>query len=499
MVVQADAVVRAIRAADLSCELVGEADVVVTSVTHDSRRVSPGSLFVCLRGDAFDGHDFAATAVADGASAVLVDHRIVGLDGVSQLVVGNTRHAVGPAAAAIVGHPSRSLATVGITGTNGKTTTAQMVATILDVVGMSSGVIGTLHGTRTTPEAADLQHMLAGFVAGDRTAAVMEVSSHALALHRIDGTAFDVVAFTNFGQDHLDLHETVEEYFRAKSSLFDRKFSPIAVVNVDDPHGRVLADVLLDRTGDAVLRVVEISTNDAADVVVEAGRHSYRWRGHVVEVPIGGDFNVANSLAALTIVAELGVDPAAAVAGVAQLETVPGRFERVDSDRADERGISVIVDYAHTPDGLEQLLESARHVVGTDHGVIVTFGCGGDRDRDKRSSMGEVAARLADRVIITSDNPRTEDPAAIIDDVLSGVSEHYRSSTTSNPDRRAAIAEALDTAERGDIVLIAGKGHEATQDLGDVVIDFDDRRVASSLLDGERPGANPAQERTKTS
>lgn len=499
MAAQAEAVVRAIRAAGLSCELVGDADIAVTSVTHDSRNVTGGSLFVCLRGDAFDGHDFAQTAVADGATAVLVDHRIEGLVAASQLIVENTRQAVGPAAAAIAESPSLSLTTVGITGTNGKTTTAQMVATILDTVGMSAGVVGTLHGTRTTPEAADLQNMLAGFVTEGRTAAVMEVSSHALALCRVDGTSFDVVAFTNFGQDHLDLHETVEEYFRAKSMLFDRKFSPIAVVNVDDPYGRVLADVLLDRTGDDVMRVVEISTNDASDVVVEAGRHSYRWRGHVVEVPIGGDFNVANSLAALTIVAELGVDPAAAVAGLTQLETVPGRFERVDSVRANELGISVIVDYAHTPDGLEQLLESARNVVGANHSVIVTFGCGGDRDRDKRPVMGEVATRLADRVIITSDNPRTEDPTAIIDDVLSGVPEHYRSSTTSNPNRRAAIAEALDAAEQGDIVLIAGKGHEATQDLGDVVIDFDDRRVACSLLDGERPGANPAQERMQTS
>lgn len=499
MTARVDAVVGAIHAAGLTCELVGEPDVVVTSVTHDSRRVAAGSLFVCLRGDAFDGHDFAEAAVAAGASAVLVDHRLADLNGASQLIVGNTRHAVGPAAAAIVDHPSRRLTTVGITGTNGKTTTAQMVATILDAADMSPGVVGTLHGARTTPEAADLQHTLAGFVAHGQSSAVMEVSSHALALHRVDGTSFDVVAFTNFGQDHLDLHQTVEEYFRAKSMLFDRKFSPVAVVNVDDPHGRVLADVLLDRTGDESLRVVEISTTDASDVVVEAGRHSYRWRGHAVAVPIGGDFNVANSLAALTIAVELGVEPATAVNGLAQLETVPGRFERVDNDRAAERGISVIVDYAHTPDGLEQLIESARHVVGADHDVIVTFGCGGDRDRDKRSSMGEVAARLADRVIVTSDNPRTEDPSAIIDDVLSGVAEHYRCTTTSNPDRRAAIAEALDAAKQGDIVLIAGKGHEATQDLGDTIIDFDDRRVAGSLLDGKRPGVNPAQERTQTS
>lgn len=493
MTQNAASVAEAVRAIGVGCELVGDGDSVIVAATHDSRAVARGSLFACLRGAAFDGHDFAAAAAAAGASALLVDHELQSVTGAAQLIVDDTRIAVGPAAAAVYGHPSSSIATVGITGTNGKTTTAHLVAAILDHVGMRTGVIGTLHGPRTTPEAADLQQTLADFVADGCAAAVMEVSSHALALHRVDGTTFDVVAFTNFGQDHLDLHETVEEYFRAKSMLFDRSFAPIAVVNVDDPHGRVLADVLIDRTGDAAMRVVEISAADVNDVVVEAGRHAYTWRGHAVEVPIGGDFNVANSLAALTIAAELGIDLASAVAGVARLSTVPGRFERVESAAADQRGISVVVDYAHTPDGLEQLLVSARRVVGDDHRVVVTFGCGGDRDRDKRPAMGDVASRLADRTIVTSDNPRTEDPERIIDDVLSGVAEQYRQSTTSNPDRRAAIAEALDAAERGDIVLIAGKGHEATQDLGDVVIDFDDRLVAGALLD-----AHLAEERTQT-
>lgn len=499
MTATAGDVLEAIREAGMRSEIIGDPAVEVVAVTHDSRNVSDGSLFACLRGGAFDGHDFARTAVDAGATVLLVDHRIDGLAATTQLLVDDTRVAVGPAASAVEGQPSRALKTVGITGTNGKTTTAQLVAAILEATGVSTGIVGTLHGPRTTPEAADLQHLLSDFIAEGHTAAVMEVSSHALALHRVDGTEFDVVAFTNFGQDHLDLHETIEEYFRAKSRLFDRAFAPIAVVNVDDPHGRVLADVLLDRTGDEAMRVVAISIDDLSDVVVDAARHSYRWRDLRVEVPIGGDFNVANSLAALTIAVELGVDAANAVSGIARLEPVPGRFERVESAAADERGISVIVDYAHTPDGLEQLLASARRVVGADRKVIVTFGCGGDRDRDKRSGMGEVAARLADRVIVTTDNPRTEQPNAIIDDVLSGVAAQYRCSTTSNPDRRAAIAEALDVAEHGDIVLIAGKGHEATQDLGDVVVDFDDRSVARVLLDGERPSAPDAPERTQTS
>ena len=475
-----------LRAVGLACDVIGDGDVTLGSVTHDSRAVDPGALFACLRGDAFDGHLFASDAVRSGARALLVDHRLDVSRDVTQLVVADTRRAVGPLAALVAGDPSRRITTVGITGTNGKTTTAQLVASILDEVGRSTGVIGTLHGPRTTPEAADLQRRLAGFVDDGMSAAVMEVSSHALALHRVDGTSFDVVAFTNFGHDHLDLHGTPEEYFRAKSLLFDARFAPVAVIDVDDPHGRVLADVVADRSGADALRVVEVSLSDVSDVEVDPGEHRYTWRGVDVVVPIGGDFNVSNSLLALTIATELGIEPERAAAAIAGAAAVPGRFERVATDAGDRRGISVIVDYAHTPDGLERLLESARDAVPAGCDVVVVFGCGGERDRPKRPQMGAVAARLADRVVVTSDNPRREDPLAIIDDILGGVPDDDRARTSSNPDRRAAIDEALASARPGDLVVIAGKGHETTQDLGDRIVDFDDRIVVRSLL-GDRP------------
>ena len=479
-------VVDAARSAGIRIDVEVPADVdpgtvVVGSVTHDSRVVRDGTLFVCLPGSSFDGHDFAAAAVADGATALLVERRLADVGDVAQLVVDDTRRAAGPIASAVHGQPSQRLDTVGITGTNGKTTTAQMLASVLERCDRSTGVVGTLHGPRTTPEATELQAMLARFVEEGRSSAVMEVSSHALALHRVDGTRFDVVAFTNFGHDHLDLHGSPEAYFRAKSELFDVRFAPVAVINVDDPHGRLLADTVSARTGAEAMQVVEVSLDELDDVEVGAGAHRYRWRGLDVRVPIGGDVNVANSQMALTIAVRLGVDPADAVDAIAHLPSVPGRFERVESADADRRGISVVVDYAHTPDGLERLLASARDVVG-DGRVIAVFGCGGERDREKRPGMGSVASRLADHVVVTSDNPRREDPSAIIAEILAGVEPQGRAEMTSDPDRRAAIAEALALATPGDLVVIAGKGHETTQDLGDRVVDFDDRRVVRLLL-----------------
>ena len=297
MAVVVSVIADAIRHAGNGCEIVGDPDVSVSAATHDSRSVRNGGLFVCLRGTSFDGHDFAAGAVADGAAALLVEGRL-DLEA-SQIVVTDTRSAAGPAASAVYGHPSNALTTVGITGTNGKTTTAQLLAAILDHVdeskGASTGIVGTLHGPRTTPEATDLQALLADFVDAGRTAAVMEVSSHALALHRVDGIRFDVVAFTNFGHDHLDLHGTPEEYFRAKSTLFDASFAPVAVIDVDDAHGRLLADTVAARTGADEMRVVEVTENSISDVVVTPSSHSYRWRGIDVAVPLGGDFNVAKS------------------------------------------------------------------------------------------------------------------------------------------------------------------------------------------------------------
>ncbi len=461
-------------------DVVGDAGVVVTGMSHDSRAVQPGHVFACLRGGRFDGHDHAPDAVRSGAVALLVDHRLDDVGSVAQIIVADTRLAVGPAAAAAWGDPAQRLMMVGITGTNGKTTTAQIVAAALDGTGMATGVIGTLHGPRTTPEAPELHEVLAGFVAEGRQAAVMEVSSHALELHRIDGTRFDVVGFTNFGHDHLDLHGSPEAYFRAKSALFSSAFAPRAVINVDDAHGRLLADAV-----DGDIDVSRVRADDLSDVEIGASSHSYDWRGRRVVVALGGDFNVANSQMALELVSRLAetdpnVDLDRAIGGLSSLAPVPGRFELVETDETAARDIAVVVDYAHTPDGLERVLESARPI--TSGRVIVVFGCAGQRDREKRPVMGEIAGRLADLAVATSDNPRGEDPEAIIDDVVAGVDPQYRSRVSSEPDRRLAIRRAVQLAEAGDTVVIAGKGHETYQDLGDATVEFDDRVVAREEL-----------------
>lgn len=447
-------------------------------VVHDSRAVTAGCLFACLRGEHSDGHKFAARALADGAVVVLVDHLLDGLDPSTQLVVDDTRRRLGPIAAMVAGNPSDRLTAVGITGTNGKTTTAHLLAAILEAAGHPTGVVGTLHGTRTTPEAPELQQLLSGFVERGDTAAVLEVSSHALALHRVDGTHFDAVVFTNLGHDHLDLHGSLEAYFRAKAALFAAQFAPIGVVNVDDIHGRLIADA----AGGTDFRVVPFSVGDLTDVDVTTTSHRYTWRDTRFDVPLGGEFNVSNSLAALATAEVLGVDIGVAAVALASVSPVAGRFEVVDSPPAIERGITVVVDYAHTPDGLETVLRSARRALG-DGDVIVVFGCGGDRDREKRPEMGAVAARCADRVVVTSDNPRHESPMSIIDDIIGGISGADREHVAAIADRREAIGHALDTAHRGDIVVIAGKGHERTQDFADRVVDFDDRVVARKHLE----------------
>jgi UDP-N-acetylmuramoyl-L-alanyl-D-glutamate--2,6-diaminopimelate ligase len=451
--------------------VVGDAATTVTAMTHDSRLVSGGSLFVCVRGEHVDGHAFAADAVAAGAAALLVDHP---LDiPVAQLVVDDTRPAMGPVAAAVHDEPSRDLQVVGVTGTNGKTTTTHLLAAILRADGRPTGVIGTLSGAHTTPEAPELQERLDGFrAAGDR-AVVMEASSHALALHRVDGTRFAAAVFTNLGIDHLDLHGTVEEYFRAKARLFTPELAAVGVTNVDDAHGRLLFDA-------APIAMVPYSRADVADLEVTADHHAFTWRGRRLTVGLGGAFNVANSLAAATAADVLGVGIDAIVAGLAAVAAVPGRFERVEPASGDAGGVVAIVDYAHTPDGLEQVIAAARAIAG--RRVIVVFGAGGDRDHAKRPRMGAIAAELADRVVVTSDNPRSEPPDAIISDVIGGVAATHRAKVAVEPDRAAAIALAVGEAEAGDVVVVAGKGHETTQTVGDRVLPFDDRAVVRAAL-----------------
>jgi UDP-N-acetylmuramoyl-L-alanyl-D-glutamate--2,6-diaminopimelate ligase len=455
-------------------QIVGDPAVVeVTSVVHDSRAVTDGALFCCVRGALVDGHELAAGAVDDGAVALLCE-RTLPLT-VAQAIVPETRAAMGPVAAAFHGDPSHALDVVGVTGTNGKTTTTHLLQSVLEAAGRPAAVIGTLTGARTTPEATELQAQLAALRDDGIEAVAMEVSSHALAQHRVDGTWFRVGVFTNLSRDHLDFHHTVDDYFAAKASLFTPDRCASAVVNIDDPWGRRLAEQLTIPWQPFSFDLVE-------DIEVGAEASRCIWERIELRVPLGGRFNLMNALAAAVTARTLGISPAVIAEGLANVGPVPGRFEPVDAGQP----FHLYVDYAHTPDGLEQLLLAAREIAGPNRfsdkrgRVLVVFGCGGDRDRTKRAPMGEVASRLADQVVLTSDNPRSEDPSAIIDAVLEGISD--RSHLVVEPDRRAAIGAAISAAREGDVVVIAGKGHETTQITGDTVVPFDDRAVARELM-----------------
>jgi UDP-N-acetylmuramoyl-L-alanyl-D-glutamate--2,6-diaminopimelate ligase len=448
-------------------QIVGDPAVEVTSVVHDSRAVTHGALFCCIPGALVDGHDFAVGAVEAGAVALLAE-RALPLT-VVQAVVAETRAAIGPVAATFHGDPSRALEVIGVTGTNGKTTTTHLLQSILEASGRDAAVIGTLTGARTTPEASELQAQLAALRDRGVGAVAMEVSSHALSQHRVDGTRFRVGVFTNLSGDHLDFHGTLENYFAAKASLFTPDRCDVAVVNVDDAWGRRLTEQLTIPWHPFSLALVD-------DIDIGAEHARCTWEGVELEVPLGGRFNLSNALAAAVAAQQLGIPPDTIAEGLAVAGPVPGRFEPVVAGQP----FHVFVDYAHTPDGLEQLLLAAGEIAGHSH-VLVVFGCGGDRDRFKRAPMGEVAARLADQVVLTSDNPRTEDPSAIIDAVLEGISD--RRSVIVEPDRRAAIDAAIDRAHAGDVLVIAGKGHETTQITGDLVVPFDDRVVARELLE----------------
>lgn len=438
----------------------------ITAVVSSSRAALPGALFVAVSGARADGHDFVADAVAAGAVAVLGERR-VDVD-VPQVIVPDTRTVVGPVSAAFHGVPSARLAVVGVTGTNGKTTTVHLLQAVLRHVGRPTGMIGTLTGTRTTPEATDLQADLAERVAAGEQVVAMEVSSHSLAMHRVDGTRFAVAVFTNLSRDHLDFHRNMEAYFSAKARLFEPAFSEQAAVNLDDPHGRLLRDA-------AVVPTTGFGLDEVGRLELEVTRSRFRWRGEAVELGLGGRFNVANALAAATAASLLGVADADIAAGLGAAAPVPGRFEVVDGGQP----FAVVVDYAHTPDGLEQVLAAARAVAGVAR-VLVVFGCGGERDATKRPAMGRVAVAGADRVVLTSDNPRGEDPDAIMSAVRQGMGQ--TATLAVERDRRRAIALALGAARPGDVVVLAGKGHEVTQVFADRVEDFDDRQVAREEL-----------------
>jgi UDP-N-acetylmuramoyl-L-alanyl-D-glutamate--2,6-diaminopimelate ligase len=457
----------------------------VVAVTLDSRSVVPGALFCCVPGGSTDGHRFAPAAVAAGAVALLCTRLVDDVDpAVPQVVVDDVRVAMARVAAELYGHPSRHMAVVGVTGTNGKTTTTHLLRAVLEADGRQAAVIGTLShdpgrsGPGTTPAAPDLQRHLAELVGAGFGAVAMEVSSHALVQHRVDAVRFAVAVFTNLSQDHLDYHGTMDDYFAAKATLFDPERATVAVVNADDPWGRRLLE-------SPRLPTRPFSLADATDLRLDRAGSTFRWAGELVRLHIAGRANVANALAAAVTARELGVGSGTIAAGLSAVASVAGRNEPVDRGQP----FTVLVDYAHTPDGLEQSLDSARDVAGGGR-VLVVFGCGGDRDRAKRPLMGEVATRLADVAVLTSDNPRSEDPAAIIDEVRSGVARPEV--LVVEPDRRAAIALALARAEPDDVVVIAGKGHETTQVVGTEVLPFDDRAVAAHLLSERADGLGEA-------
>jgi UDP-N-acetylmuramoyl-L-alanyl-D-glutamate--2,6-diaminopimelate ligase len=448
-------------------ELHGDAGTEVSGVVHDSRAVRRGALFCCLPGERTDGHRYAPAAVAAGAGALLASRRLA-LD-VAQVLVAEPRIAMAHAAAAFYEHPSQRLEVVGVTGTNGKTTTTHLLQAVLKADGRETGLIGTLTGVRTTPEAPELQRQFAQLRDDGVRAVAMEVSSHALAQHRVDATRFRVAVFTNLSQDHLDYHGTTEAYFQAKARLFEAGRAVGAVVNTDDPHGRLLLEA-------AQVPTRGYSISDAADLDVGARGSTFRWENASVRLRLGGTYNVMNALAAAAAARELGVTGPTVADGLSSVASVPGRFEVIDADQP----FTVVVDYAHTPAGLDLLLHDARRMVAPSGRVIVVFGCGGDRDRQKRPLMGAVAAAHADVAVLTSDNPRDEEPGAIIAEVLAGAND--RDALRVEPDRRAAIRIALAEARAGDIVLVAGKGHETMQVVGGREIPFDDRVVVREEL-----------------
>jgi UDP-N-acetylmuramoyl-L-alanyl-D-glutamate--2,6-diaminopimelate ligase len=449
-------------------EVRGGAPTDVTDLAYDTRAVVPGALFFCVPGARADGHDFAAEAVERGAAALVVERPLE--SAVPQLVVPSARAAMAVAADEFFERPTEELLLAGITGTTGKTTTSFLVWSIFEAAGMDPGLIGTIESrvggevrpaVRTTPEAIDLQRTFRAMLdAGDRSCA-LEATSHGSELGRLERVRFRALAFTNLSQDHLDFHESMERYFEAKRRLFtEHEPAPAAAVNVGDGWGRRLADELrrLDRAP-----VLTYGVTPEA----ELNAHPALERSQLV-----GGFNAENVLAAVAVSRLLGVPDDAVVEGVAAVSGVPGRFEAVDEGQP----FIVIVDYAHKPGALEAVLRTARRL--TSGRLICVFGAGGDRDRGKRPLMGRVASELADRVIVTSDNPRSEEPLAIIDEIVAGVI----GSPEVEPDRRTAIARAIGEAQEGEVVVIAGKGAEQGQEFADRKIPFDDREVAREEL-----------------
>ncbi|MEK6683148.1 MAG: UDP-N-acetylmuramoyl-L-alanyl-D-glutamate--2,6-diaminopimelate ligase [Nitrospirota bacterium] len=487
----------------------------IYGITHDSRDVKPDWMFIALTGHKMDGHDFIPDAVSRGATIIVIEDKEpipVGFktskgDEVTIVKVENGRRALGQAAAAFHGYPVRQLRMIGVTGTNGKTTTTYLIRALLQSAGRKVGLLGTIENaigdqasraSHTTPESATIQEYLKRMVQEGVQDVVMEVSSHGLFLYRVSGCEFDVGVFTNLTQDHLDFHKEMEEYFRAKTFLFDylrknpeNKLQKRAVINIDDEYGKRLIKMVGESLSFGLSREADIS---AEDIRSSRGGLAFTVKtpsgAFPVRSPLSGKYNVYNLLAAMGVGYCLGLKVGEIQAGIEGLSGVPGRFERLDSGR----GFSVIVDYAHTEDALARLLQAVSEL--TSGRVITVFGCGGDRDPGKRAPMGRAAARFSDVVVITSDNPRSEDPVRIMDEVGVGVREGSAQTKRpvewmAVPDRREAIERALGLAHPGDTVVVAGKGHEEYQIIGDRTIPFNDRQVAGDWIQRHGSGGRP--------
>ncbi len=473
-----EALIRALAPSDV----IGRRPIDVAGLAHDTRKVRGGALYFCVPGRTADGHDLARVAVAAGAAALVVEHPVDVL--VPQLVVADTRAAMAVAADVFYGEPTRALDVAGITGTNGKSTTASVLRSILERDGRPTGLVGTIEwivggeatpAPFTTPEAIELHRLFREMLDAGDEAVVLEASSHGSHYRRLDRVRFDALAFTNLSQDHLDLHGSMEEYYQAKRKLFTGLEPAPAAVNIGDPYGRRLADEL-DSAGRAPLVTFGLRPDAevrADGLELDASGSRFTAAGIELTTPLRGVFNVENVLAAVTAALLLDVEESAIADGVAAAPQVAGRFESIDCGQP----FTVLVDYAHTPDALDRVLQAARTL---DSGrLIVVFGAGGDRDGDKRRPMGQIARARADVVVVTSDNPRSEDPLLIIGEIVEGTGIDVEI----DPDRRSAIRRALALADPGDVVVIAGKGHEQGQEIAGVTHPFDDRVEARAALE----------------
>ena len=471
------------------------ADVMISDITHTSQDIGPGGAFVAIRGERFDAHRFIGDAVASGASALIVEEPVAA--DVPHIVVEDSRLAMAPMARAVHNNPDESLSIVGITGTNGKTSVAHMCEAAWMAAGRPSGVIGTLGarflGTpvplnRTTPESTDLQRLLAAMVNDGVESVAMEVSSHALDLHRADAISFTSAGFTNLTQDHLDFHGTMDDYFSSKAKLFRAERTRSAVINIDDHFGERLAreaavPVITVGFGESAAGATAVDISASGLAMFESGT-SFTLQtpagSALVALPIAGSFNVSNALVAVGLLMEDGLGIDDIVEGLENLGPISGRMEIVPSDEP----FTVVVDYAHTPDAISAVLASVRSIV--EARLIVIVGAGGDRDQDKRSLMGASAARFADLTIVTTDNPRSEDPRTIADEVARGAEAAGRSQVMTMLDRAEAIEHAIDAAGPGDVVMILGRGHEQGQEIAGTIVPFSDVQVATRALEGSR-------------